>query len=71
MSTISPKAEAQMRRVMEALARALLRADKPSGQGVQPGLAADYARRNPGATVADIIAATGCSRTTARQARRA
>lgn len=72
MSDIPPKIEAQMVRVMQSLDRALIRAEGRSrAEGAQPGLAADFARRHPAATVADIVAATGCSRTTAREARQA
>ena len=72
MSDITPKIEAQMVRIMDALDRALVHAARQSAaKGAQPGLAADYARRHPAATVADIVAATGCSRTTARDAWRA
>ena len=72
MSEMSPAIEAQMIRVLEAFTRAADRADQRTlAQAAQPGRAADYVRRHPAATIGDIMAATGCSRTTARQARQA
>jgi hypothetical protein len=72
MTDISPAIEEQIIRVLEAFTRAADRVDQRTlAQAAEPGRAADYARRHPAATITDIMAATGCSRTTARQARRA
>ena len=62
--------EAQIARVILAIEDAAAR--KAGGaKAAAPGAATAYLRDHPRATNAEVMVATGCSRTTAREARRA
>ena len=67
---IDARTEAQIARVLIAIEAA---ADRKAGAAktAVPGAAAAYLRDHSRATNAEIMLATGCSRTTAREARRA
>jgi hypothetical protein len=70
MSGVTPAIEAQIIRVLTAFENAANRIERERGRwGALPGAAGAYALRHPDASVKDIMAATGCSRTTARAAK--
>ena len=65
---LDERTKAQVVRVIIAIEDAAARVKRLSAA---PGAATAYVRDHPRASNADVMLATGCSRTTAREARRA